>query len=162
MASTVLVVTALEDVTADRVIAALNEREVPVARVDPAGIGAGLAFGARIGAGAPAWTGRLVTGSREVELGEVAAVYYRRPTPYAARFQHLPAQQRDFAAAEARHGWFRKRERTTFVDGFVQHFGDQHRGNVDENRQRFGRLPGPPCQPRLHLRAGVPAAAARG
>lgn len=90
MASTVLVVTALEDITADRVIAALNEREVPVARVDPADIGPGLAFGARIGAGAPAWTGRLVTGSREVELGEVAAVYYRRPTPYAARFKHLP------------------------------------------------------------------------
>ncbi|MEU3255599.1 ATP-grasp ribosomal peptide maturase [Streptomyces sp. NPDC006997] len=104
MASTVLVVTALEDVTADRVIAALNEREVPVARVDPADIGPGLTFGARIGAGAPAWAGRLVTGSREVELGEVAAVYYRRPTPYAARFEHLPAQQRDFAAAEARHG----------------------------------------------------------
>ncbi|MGW4443498.1 ATP-grasp ribosomal peptide maturase [Streptomyces sp. NPDC004682] len=104
MASTVLVVTALEDVTADRVIDALNEREVPVARVDPADIGYGLAFGARIGDGAPAWTGRLATGSRDVELGEVAAVYYRRPTPYAVRYQRLPAQQRDFAAAEARHG----------------------------------------------------------
>lgn len=104
MASTVLVVTALEDVTADWVIAALTEREVPVARVDPADIGPRLSFGARICAGAPAWTGRLVTSSREVELGEVAAVYYRRPTPYAARFEHLPAQQRDFATAEARHG----------------------------------------------------------
>ncbi|MFJ5645806.1 ATP-grasp ribosomal peptide maturase [Streptomyces sp. NPDC093223] len=104
MASTVLVVTALEDVTADWVIAALNEREVPVARVDPADIGPGLTFGARIDAGASAWTGQLVTGSREVELGEVAAVYYRRPTPYAARYQHLSAQQRDFTTAEARHG----------------------------------------------------------
>ncbi|MGW3152170.1 ATP-grasp ribosomal peptide maturase, partial [Streptomyces sp. NPDC001177] len=70
MASTVLVVTALEDVTADRVITALNEREVPVARVDPADIGPGLAFDARIGTGGPSWAGRLVTGSREVELGE--------------------------------------------------------------------------------------------
>ncbi|MFD4987560.1 ATP-grasp ribosomal peptide maturase [Streptomyces sp. NPDC058374] len=104
MASTVLVVTALEDVTADWVIAALNERRVPVVRVDPADIGHGLVFGARIGAGSQAWAGRLVTGSREVELGEVAAVYYRRPTPYAVRYQHLPAQQRDFATAEARHG----------------------------------------------------------
>lgn len=44
MASTALVVTALEDVTADRVIAALIEREVLVVRVDPADIGpAGLA-----------------------------------------------------------------------------------------------------------------------
>jgi ATP-grasp ribosomal peptide maturase len=100
----VLVITSLEDVTAERVIAALNEREVPVARVDPADIGQGLVFGARIGAETTAWGGRLRTASREVELGEVAAVYYRRPTPYSARYGHLPAQQRDFAAAEARHG----------------------------------------------------------
>ncbi|MEU9737023.1 ATP-grasp ribosomal peptide maturase [Streptomyces sp. NPDC048002] len=104
MASTVLVVTALEDVTADWVIAALNEREVPVVRVDPADIGPALTFGFRIGADAPAWGGRLRTASREVEIGEVAAVYYRRPTPYAARYGHLPQQQREFAAAEARHG----------------------------------------------------------
>ncbi|MFD9059177.1 ATP-grasp ribosomal peptide maturase [Streptomyces albidoflavus] len=104
MTSTVLVVTALEDVTADWVIAALNERGASVARVDPADIGPDLVFGARIGAGSQAWAGRLITGSRKVELGEVAAVYYRRPTPYAARYQHLPIQQRDFATAEARHG----------------------------------------------------------
>ncbi|RDG33492.1 ATP-grasp ribosomal peptide maturase [Streptomyces corynorhini] len=104
MAPHVLVVTSLEDVTADLVITALNEREVPVARVDPADIGPGLTFGARIGAGATLWGGRLCTASREVELGEVTAVYYRRPTPYSARFTHLPAQQRDFATAEARHG----------------------------------------------------------
>ncbi|WP_405084373.1 hypothetical protein [Microbispora sp. NBC_01389] len=35
MTSLVLVVTSLEDVTADMVIAALNERGVPLARVDP-------------------------------------------------------------------------------------------------------------------------------
>ncbi|WP_381794920.1 hypothetical protein [Streptomyces niveus] len=81
MASTVLVVTALEDVTADWVIAALNEGEVPVARLDPADIGPGLTFGFRIGADSPGWGGRLRTVSREVELGEVVAVYYRRPTP---------------------------------------------------------------------------------
>lgn len=100
----VLVITSLEDVTADRVITVLNEREVPIARVDPADIGAGLVFGARIGPEAPAWGGRLRTASREVELGEVAAVYYRRPTPYSTRYGHLPVQPRDFAAAEARHG----------------------------------------------------------
>ncbi|WP_328392327.1 ATP-grasp ribosomal peptide maturase [Streptomyces sp. NBC_00390] len=104
MASTVLVVTALEDVTADWVITALNEREVPVVRVDPADIGPDLTFAARIGSAHPAWGGMLRTASREVELGEVAAVYYRRPTPYAARYKHLPPQTRQFAAAEARHG----------------------------------------------------------
>ncbi|MEU3657873.1 ATP-grasp ribosomal peptide maturase [Streptomyces sp. NPDC032161] len=104
MASTVLVVTALEDFTADKVIAALNEREVPVVRVEPADIGPALTFAARIGQDSSTWGGRLRTASREVELGEVAAVYYRRPTPYTARYRHLPVQQRDFAAAEARHG----------------------------------------------------------
>ena len=104
MASTVLVVTALEDVTADRVVAALNARGVPVVRVDPADIGADLTFGFRVDGDRPVWSGRLCTASREVEPGEVAAVYYRRPTPYGARFAHLPRQQRDFAAAEARHG----------------------------------------------------------
>jgi len=104
MGSTVLVVTALEDVTADRVISALNKRDVHVARIDPADIGPDLAFGFGIGQDRPAWGGLLRTGSREVELGEVAAVYYRRPTPYAARFASMPAQQRDFCVAEARHG----------------------------------------------------------
>ncbi|MCF2434428.1 hypothetical protein LV779_04110 [Streptomyces thinghirensis] len=34
----------------------------------------------------------------------MGAVYHRRPTPYATRFGQLPAQQREFAVAEARHG----------------------------------------------------------
>lgn len=104
MAPTVPVVTALEDVTADWVVAALNEREVPVVRVDPADIGPRLSFGFRIGSGESAWSGLLRTESREVDLREIQAVYYRRPTPYRNRFARLPRQQRRFAAAEARHG----------------------------------------------------------
>ncbi|MGX1562056.1 ATP-grasp ribosomal peptide maturase [Streptomyces sp. NPDC055506] len=104
MASTVLVVTALEDFTADRVIEALNRRELPVVRVDPADIGPDLTFGFRLGPDTHVWGGRLRTPSRDVEVGDVAAVYYRRPTPYTTRFELLPQQQRDFAIAEARHG----------------------------------------------------------
>jgi hypothetical protein len=104
MAHVVLVLTSLEDVTADLVISALNDRRVRVVRVDPADIGAGLVFGARIGAGTSEWSGRLRTASRDVELGEVTTVYYRRPTPYSTRFTHLAAQQRNFATAETRHG----------------------------------------------------------
>ncbi|MFF5983595.1 ATP-grasp ribosomal peptide maturase [Streptomyces olindensis] len=104
MASTVLVVTALEDVTADRVIGALNVREVPVVRVDPADIGPGLSFGFSLVPDTPVWGGRLRTSSRELELRDVAAVFYRRPTPYITRFTHFPQQQRDFVAAEAKHG----------------------------------------------------------
>ena len=85
MASTVLVVTALEDVTADWVIAALNERGASVARVDPADIGPDLVFGARIGAGSQAWAGRLVTGKAPVLKDGVATslVHYTDPLPQA-------------------------------------------------------------------------------
>ncbi|MFF7769607.1 ATP-grasp ribosomal peptide maturase [Streptomyces massasporeus] len=104
MASTVLVITALEDFTADRVIHALNERDVPVVRIDPADLGPDLSFGFRLGEEDLAWVGRLSTPSREVDVREVAAVYYRRPTAYASRFEYLPPQQREFGATEARHG----------------------------------------------------------
>lgn len=104
MTSTVLVVTALEDVTADLVIAALNERGAHVARVDPADIGPDLTFAFHLSPGIAVWSGSLRTTTREVRVEEVTAVYYRRPTPYTARFAHLPVQQWEFAIAEARHG----------------------------------------------------------
>ncbi|WSA15612.1 hypothetical protein OHB15_39140 [Streptosporangium subroseum] len=84
-------------------IEALNERRAQVARVDPADIGAELLFDATIDDRGER-TGRLCTASRHVELAEVGAVYYRRPTPYATRFAHLPARQSAFATAEAQHG----------------------------------------------------------
>lgn len=104
MGSTVLVVTALEDLTADRVIEVLNERAVPVVRVDPADIGPALMFGFHLGEESPGWHGRLRTSTREVGIEEVAAVYWRRPSPYAAAPGCIPRQQRDFVVAEARHG----------------------------------------------------------
>ncbi len=104
MEPTVLVLTALEDVTADWVVDALNRRGVPVVRVDPADLGTDLHFGAVIGGQVAHWGGRLRTASRELDLGRVAAVYHRRPSPWHQRFAHLPEQARDFATAEARHG----------------------------------------------------------
>ncbi|MEW2302857.1 ATP-grasp ribosomal peptide maturase [Streptomyces sp. NPDC006655] len=114
MGATVLVLTALEDVTADRVVEALNERGAIVVRVDPGDVGPDLGFGFRLGrgeagsgeegCGGSVWGGRLRTASREVEVAAVTAVYWRRPTPYAARFSRLPRQAREFAVAEARHG----------------------------------------------------------
>ncbi|WP_433247273.1 ATP-grasp ribosomal peptide maturase [Streptosporangium sp. CA-135522] len=101
---TVLVITSAEDVTANLVIEALNMRQVHVARVDPADIGAELVFSASIGDGCGEWAGRLRTPSRDIALAEVGAVYHRRPTSYSARFAHLPAQQRTFAVTEAQHG----------------------------------------------------------
>lgn len=100
----VLVITSAEDVTANLVIEALNERRVQVARVDPADIGADVMFSADIGNGRTEWNGRLRTPSRDIALERVGAVYYRRPTPFSARFAHLPVVEREFAAVEARHG----------------------------------------------------------
>ncbi|WP_240489743.1 ATP-grasp ribosomal peptide maturase [Actinomadura atramentaria] len=94
--------TSLEDATADLVVSALNERAVPVARVDPADIGERLTFAARIDGSS--WSGRLRTDSRDVPIESVTAVYYRRPTPFAARYAALPRLDREFAAAEARQG----------------------------------------------------------
>lgn len=102
-APVVLVVTCLEDVTADLVITALHRWGVEVARVDPADIGPALRFDATIGT-SPGWAGRVRTATREVELAAVRSVYHRRPTPWTDRFGHLPHQQRDFAVTEARHG----------------------------------------------------------
>ncbi|MEV4572578.1 ATP-grasp ribosomal peptide maturase [Nonomuraea jabiensis] len=100
---TVMVVTCAEDVTANLVIAKLNERDVNVARVDPADIGPGLVVGAQIGAGpATRWDGWLRTPTRDVALKDVRAVYHRRPSLW--RFHDLEPQAREFAMAEARQG----------------------------------------------------------
>ncbi|MET8001916.1 ATP-grasp ribosomal peptide maturase [Nonomuraea glycinis] len=103
--STVIVITSAEDVTANLVIMALNERQgVQVARVDPADIGDVLSFDAHMGAELGQWSGRLHTPSRDVALDEVGAVYYRRPSPFSSRFAHLPERDREFAVTEAWHG----------------------------------------------------------
>lgn len=77
----ILVLTCLEDTSADMVISHLITRGAQVARFDP-----GIDFPARatissvFGMEPP--RGRLITDSRHVELERVRAVYYRRPTPY--------------------------------------------------------------------------------
>lgn len=80
MGEVVLVLTCLEDPTADLVIGHLNERGAHVARLDPgADFPANASFSAWYGGAA---RGLLTTTSRHVDLEEVRAVYYRRPTPY--------------------------------------------------------------------------------
>ena len=99
-----LVVTSIEDVTADLVITALNTRGVPVVRLDPADIEEGLALSARIDADAKVWSGTITTATRRLDLGRIRSVYWRRPSPW--RYDTLPQQAREFARAEARHGMF--------------------------------------------------------
>lgn len=97
----VVVLTALDDLTADHVITELNSRDVPVVRLDP-GSPAEVTFSARAGSGR-SWYGPLTTPTRTLGLEDARAVYYRRPTSYVPP-DSLEAQERDFAAAQFRHG----------------------------------------------------------
>ncbi|MDT0459980.1 ATP-grasp ribosomal peptide maturase [Streptomyces sp. DSM 41527] len=98
----VLVVTEADDVTADMVITELNRRGVPVARVNPSDIGAGLTVSARFGACPAPVAGQVRTPSRTADLAHVRAVYWRRPTWPA--FPHLSDGDARFAAAQVRYG----------------------------------------------------------
>ncbi|WP_305784976.1 ATP-grasp ribosomal peptide maturase [Symbioplanes lichenis] len=75
---TVAVFTGDLDVTADAVIMELHRRDVPVVRCDPATFPAEIMLGARFCSG---WTGHLRTGSRTLNLSDVACAWWRRPTP---------------------------------------------------------------------------------
>ncbi|MEU7182743.1 MULTISPECIES: ATP-grasp ribosomal peptide maturase [Streptomyces] len=76
----VLVVTRLDDATADLVITELNRRDVPVVRLDPGDFPDTLTLHASLGDGG--MTGEALTGTRVVDLTEVRSVYWRRPSPY--------------------------------------------------------------------------------
>ncbi|MFD3915462.1 ATP-grasp ribosomal peptide maturase [Streptomyces sp. NPDC058603] len=100
---TVLVLTGPKDATADLVIAELNERGVPVHRLDPGDFPEILSVTARIGSHRSSWDGSLRGEYRDLDLGHVRSVYYRRPTEY--RFHLDPSgPDADWAAAEAHAG----------------------------------------------------------
>ncbi|WP_186768030.1 ATP-grasp ribosomal peptide maturase [Streptomyces qinzhouensis] len=96
----VVVLTELDDPTADYVIRELNERGTPVVRFDP-GVDA-VQLSALVMPGC-AWSGPLRIGERALDLGTVRAVYYRRPSRFTAPGS-LNAQERAFVTAHARHG----------------------------------------------------------
>ncbi|MEU0991469.1 ATP-grasp ribosomal peptide maturase [Streptomyces sp. NPDC005953] len=96
----VVVLTELADPTADWVIAELNERRVPVIRVDP---GADAVRFSALALPGRSWMGPLTADGRVFDLGDVRSVYHRRPSPFVAP-DHLDSQQRAFITAHARHG----------------------------------------------------------
>ncbi|MFF8731287.1 ATP-grasp ribosomal peptide maturase [Streptomyces sp. NPDC015171] len=97
----VLVVTRLDDATADAVITDLNRRRVPVVRLDPGDFPREVTLSGTfdsIGTG-----GTLATGSRSIDLGNVRSVYWRRPTPHTADLA-MDEQTGRWAVEEARYG----------------------------------------------------------
>jgi ATP-grasp ribosomal peptide maturase len=99
--TTVLVLTAAQDETADAVISELETLGTPIARLDVGDFPVRMSLAARNEGGQ--WTGRLRTDAVEVELDRVCSVYYRRPTRFVMP-PEMSEGDRIFAAAEARLG----------------------------------------------------------
>jgi ATP-grasp ribosomal peptide maturase len=99
----ILVLTCLEDSSADMVIGHLIARGAQVARFDP-----GIEFPTRATVssvfGAEPPRGRLVTATRQVDLDRVRAVYYRRPTPHRTPRASQASQAEKFMSRETKFG----------------------------------------------------------
>jgi ATP-grasp ribosomal peptide maturase len=99
----VVVITRRPDPTADLVILRLAAQGVPVARFDLGDFPQALTIAGRLARGTSRWTGRIVTEHRTIELADVDAVWYRKPT----RFSFHPAMsatERAWAEREAKAG----------------------------------------------------------
>lgn len=98
----VLVVTALGDVTADRVLDELYGRGVPTVRLDPAADFVHTAgMSARLERGV--FTGEITTATRHLDLSNVRSVYWRRPTPFDNP-REAETPERRFAIEQLWHG----------------------------------------------------------
>ncbi|MFD3875416.1 ATP-grasp ribosomal peptide maturase [Streptomyces sp. NPDC058623] len=96
----VLVVTNLDDPTADLVIDELHGRGVPVVRFDSGDFPTTLSFTAHF---TPhGIQGSLTTPTRTADLARVRSMYYRRPSGFT--FPHLDDQTARFAVTQARYG----------------------------------------------------------
>jgi hypothetical protein len=98
---TVLVLSGLDDPTADAVVAELRRRSARVVRMDLGDFPIRLRLAASTSP--DGWVGRLWADDTVVELAEVRSVYYRRPTRFALP-EGLSDGDAAFAGAEARLG----------------------------------------------------------
>ncbi|NJQ01227.1 ATP-grasp ribosomal peptide maturase [Streptomyces zingiberis] len=99
--SPVLVISRLDDGTADTVIEELNRRRVPVVRLDPGDFPTEITVTARLDNGG--LRGGLRTPTRLADLEGVRSVYWRRPRPYALR-PGLGGPAARWSREEARYG----------------------------------------------------------
>ncbi|MER6914865.1 ATP-grasp ribosomal peptide maturase [Streptomyces sp. NPDC000594] len=91
------------DATADLVVAELTGRGFPVVRIDPGDFPESSGLAVRIGPGRDGWEGSWRGQHRDLNLNEVSAVYYRRPSPFRLH-PGLSADDARWAGAEARAG----------------------------------------------------------
>lgn len=97
----VVVLTQVDDPTADMVIRHLNAVDVPVVRLDPADFPRTLSLSARIGTGTH-WEGRIATASRVFDPGSARALWLRRPGRYD--FPAMDAATAKYAVSQAEAG----------------------------------------------------------
>lgn len=98
---TVLILAQEFDRTADAVVGALAQRQVPVFRTDLSDFPSRLRLDAQLRDGW--WSGRLWTDHREVELDGVRSIWNRNPSTYVFPSSMTAAEQ-DFAYREAKLG----------------------------------------------------------
>ncbi|MFE1912913.1 ATP-grasp ribosomal peptide maturase [Streptomyces anandii] len=101
---TVLILTGEEDVTADMVVVHLNASAVPVVRLDPADLTAGVALSGEYVHGS--FRGHLSAGGRLVSVNGLRSVWVRRPGAPASRAAQ-PSAWLTEEAAQALYGMLR-------------------------------------------------------
>ncbi|MFE1861584.1 ATP-grasp ribosomal peptide maturase [Streptomyces anandii] len=101
---TVLILTGEEDVTADMVVVHLNASSVPVVRLDPADLTAGVALSGEYVHGS--FRGHLSAGGRLVSVNGLRSVWVRRPGAPASRAAQ-PSAWLTEEAAQALYGMLR-------------------------------------------------------
>ncbi|MEU0601779.1 ATP-grasp ribosomal peptide maturase [Streptomyces sp. NPDC006393] len=101
---TVLILTGEEDVTADMVVVHLNASSVPVVRLDPADLTAGVALSGEYVHGS--FRGHLSAGGRLVSVSGLRSVWVRRPGVPAARAPE-PSAWLTEEASQALYGMLR-------------------------------------------------------
>jgi ATP-grasp ribosomal peptide maturase len=99
---TVLILAAEFDVSADQMVLALREREVPVGRVDTAWFPTRLSIDAEMRDGR--WRGRLRAPGRDIELEGLRSVWYRSPSTFQFPVE-LSGAERQHAFLEAKYGF---------------------------------------------------------
>ncbi|MER8114067.1 ATP-grasp ribosomal peptide maturase [Streptomyces sp. NPDC094031] len=101
---TVLILTSEEDVTADMVVLRLREAQVPVVRLDPADLTAGVALSGEYAHGT--CQGQLSVGERLVDLDGLRSIWVRRPGAAASRAAQ-PSAWLTEESAQALYGMLR-------------------------------------------------------
>lgn len=99
---TVLILSRDLDPSADRLVEALRERDVPVFRTDLAAFPQALTLDARLGP--EGWEGVLATPHREVRLSDIRSVWYRHPSHFELP-EGMSGPERRHATARLASGW---------------------------------------------------------